>query len=64
MRWLEKVYKKVSELFRAELKNKYGLNQAEIEICLEITAEDFGYEVNLSLDKTVSKGVDQAEGAS
>lgn len=64
MRWLEKVYKKVSELFRAELKNKYGLNQAEIEICLEMAAEDFGHEVNLKLDKTESKGFDQGEGAS
>jgi RNA polymerase sigma-70 factor len=63
MRWLEKVYKKVSEGFRAELKNKHGLNPAEIDICLEIAAEDFGHEVNLNLDKT-SAGQDQAEGAS
>lgn len=52
MRWLEKVYKNVSERFRAELKSKYGLSPAEIEICLEIAAEDCGYEVNLNLDKT------------
>jgi RNA polymerase sigma factor (sigma-70 family) len=62
LRWLEKVYKKVSELFRAELKNKHGLNQAEIEICLEIAATDFGREVNLNPDKT--RSLDQAEGAS
>ena len=42
MRWLEKVYKKVSERFRSELKNKHGLNPAEIDICLEIATEDFG----------------------
>ena len=67
MRWLEKVYKKVSEGFRAELKNNHGLNPAEIEICLEIAAEDFGHEVNLNLDKPdkiPDAGQDQAEGAS
>lgn len=64
MRWLEKVYKRVAECFRAELKNKHGLNQSEVEICLEIAAEDFGHEVNLNLDKTEIKGFDQAEGAS
>lgn len=58
LRWLEKVYKKVSERFRAELKNKHGLNQAEIEVCLEIAAEDFGHQVSLNLDKTESKRFD------
>jgi RNA polymerase sigma-70 factor (ECF subfamily) len=40
MRWLEKVYQKVSVHFHAELANKHGLNPAEIEICKTIAAED------------------------
>jgi len=64
MRWLEKVYAKVAEHFRSELKDKHGLNQAEIEICLEIATEDFGQGVNLNLDKVESKPLDQTEGAS
>ena len=40
LRWLEKVYKKVSDRFHAELANKHGLNPAEIEICKAIATED------------------------
>jgi RNA polymerase sigma-70 factor len=40
MRWLEKVYRKVSDRFHAELKDKHGLNAAEIEICKSIATED------------------------
>lgn len=40
MRWLEKVYKKVSDRFHAELADKHGLNAAEIEICRNIATED------------------------
>jgi RNA polymerase sigma factor (sigma-70 family) len=64
MRWLEKVYKKVSDRFKSELKSKYGLNPAEIDICLEIATEDLGQGINLSLDKVENKTFDQAEGAS
>lgn len=42
LRWLEKVYRKVSDRFRAELAQKHGLNAAEIEICESIAAEDIG----------------------
>jgi RNA polymerase sigma-70 factor len=64
MRWLEKVYRKVSDRFHSELKNKHGLNPAEIDICLEIATEDFGQGVGLNLEKSESKTVSQAEGAS
>lgn len=40
MRWLEKVYRKVADRFRAELAEKHGLNAAEIEICKAIATED------------------------
>ena len=42
LRWLEKVYRKVAERFRAELAQKHGLKPAEIEICESIAAEDIG----------------------
>ncbi len=42
MRWLEKVYRKVSDRFRDQLARKHGLNAAEIEICESIAAEDVG----------------------
>lgn len=42
LRWLEKVYRKVSDRFRAELAQKHGLSAAEIEICESIAAEDIG----------------------
>lgn len=50
MRWLDKVYRKVADCFRSELKNKYGLNPAEIDICLDIATEDFGEGVSLNLE--------------
>lgn len=40
MRWLEKVYRKVSDRFQAELAANHGLNAAEIEICRSIATED------------------------
>jgi transposase len=71
MRWLENVYKKVSDGFRSELKNQYRLNPAEIDICLDIVTEDFGPGVGLNLDKpenrSLVKRVDEdcrVEGAS
>ena len=48
MRWLEKVYKKVSDQFHAELANNHGLNPAEIEICKAIATEDPGQGVRLN----------------
>jgi RNA polymerase sigma-70 factor len=56
MRWLEKVYKKVSDHFHAELANKYGLNPAEIEICKAIATEDPAQGVRLDACVTESEG--------
>jgi RNA polymerase sigma factor, sigma-70 family len=57
MRWLENVYKKVSDRFRSELKNQYRLNPAEIDICLDIVTEDFGPGVGLNLDKPENRNL-------
>jgi RNA polymerase sigma-70 factor len=40
MRWLEKSYAKVLQLFRAELRGKYELREDEIEICMELATQD------------------------
>src|SRR5258707_13690219 len=56
MRWLEKVYKKVSDHFHAELANKHGLNPAEIEICKAIATEDPGQGVRFEACVTESEG--------
>lgn len=40
MRWLEKSYAKVLQLFRLELRDKYGFKDEEIEICMSIATED------------------------
>jgi RNA polymerase sigma-70 factor len=71
MRWLDNVYRKVSDRFRSELKDKHGLNPAEIDICLDIATEDFGQGVGLNLERAENKsfskgeaGSCQAEGAS
>lgn len=64
MRWLEKVYRKVSDRFNAELTGKHGLKPEEIEICKSIAAED-PPEIelaNLSDRSKLKRGV--AEGAS
>ncbi len=47
MRWLEKVYQKVSDRFHAELADTHGLNAAEIEICRSIATEDPAQDVRL-----------------
>jgi RNA polymerase sigma-70 factor (ECF subfamily) len=44
MRWLEKVYGKVLEHFRGELKDKEGLKPEEIEMCVEMATEDLAPE--------------------
>ena len=40
MRWLEKSYAKVLQLFKSELASKHGLGQEEIEICLDLATQD------------------------
>src|SRR6185369_3028204 len=40
MRWLEKSYAKVLQLFRHELRDIHGLKDEEIEICMSIATED------------------------
>jgi len=40
MRWLERTYSKVLTHFKEDLKGKYGLSPAEIEICVEIAGSD------------------------
>jgi RNA polymerase sigma-70 factor len=61
MRWLDNVYRKVSDGFRSELKEKHGLNPAEIEICLEIATEDFGEGVGLNLEKAENANFSKRE---
>jgi len=61
MRWLENVYRKVSERFRTELKTNYGFNSAEIDICLKIATEDFGPGVGLNLDRFAKGGADESQ---
>ncbi len=40
MRWLEKTYGKVLELFTSELTEKHNLKKEEIEICMELATKD------------------------
>jgi RNA polymerase sigma-70 factor len=40
MRWLEKSYAKVLQLFRGELQAQHGLSDEEINICLELATQD------------------------
>jgi transposase len=40
MRWLEKTYGKVLELFTKELTEKHSLKKEEIEICMELATKD------------------------
>lgn len=40
MRWLEKTYGRVLELFISELTDKHSLNNDEIEICMELATKD------------------------
>jgi len=61
MRWLEKVYRKVSDRFHSELKNQHGLNPAEIDICLDIATENFGQGVGLNLEKVENKSFGKGE---
>ena len=50
MRWLEKCYAKVLQLFRDELTNVHKLRKDEIDICLGLATEDLaGTDVYKSL---------------
>ena len=40
MRWLEKCYDRVLELFRKELVEKHGLNDEQLDICIELATQD------------------------
>ena len=40
MRWLEKCYAKVLQHFRSELEGSHGLNENEIEICMDLAQQD------------------------
>ena len=40
MRWLEKSYQKVLQLFREELIGRHGLSADEVDICMELATED------------------------
>jgi RNA polymerase sigma-70 factor len=61
MRWLEKVYRKVSDRFHAELANKHGLSAAEIEICRSIATEDIGHSVKLNPITTANAKLSKGE---
>ena len=40
MRWLDKSYAKVLQLFKSELESTHELSGAEIEICLDLVTQD------------------------
>ena len=61
MRWLEKVYRKVSDRFQAELANKHGLTAAEIEICQSLATEDVGQSVKLNPTTTEKPNLSKGE---
>jgi RNA polymerase sigma-70 factor len=42
MRWLDKSYAKVLQLFRDELASTHRLTSAEVEICMDLVTEDLG----------------------
>jgi len=66
MRWLDKVYRKVSDRFHAELASKHGLKPEEIEICKAIAAEDPAQTITVSpvTESVMKKEEIQIEGAS
>jgi RNA polymerase sigma-70 factor len=43
MRWLDKTYTKILRSFRNHLRSAGGLNDGEIELCLEFAAEDLAH---------------------
>jgi len=44
MRWLEKVYSKVLQSFRAQLQERGGLKGEEVALCIEMATEDLAPE--------------------
>ena len=40
MRWLEKCYARVLEIFRSELTAKHGMKPEEVEICMDLALQD------------------------
>jgi RNA polymerase sigma-70 factor len=40
MRWLEKSYAKILEIFRTELFSTHSLSEEEVEICMELATQD------------------------
>jgi RNA polymerase sigma-70 factor (ECF subfamily) len=40
MRWLEKSYAKVLQIFRSELFSTHALSEEEVEICMQLATED------------------------
>ncbi len=40
MRWLEKSYARILELFLADLKGSHSMSQKEIDICLDLATQD------------------------
>jgi RNA polymerase sigma-70 factor len=40
MRWLEKCYARVLEIFKSELTSKYNLKVEEIDICMDLAMQD------------------------
>lgn len=40
MRWLDKSYSKILQLFKTELESTHELSSAEIEICLDLVTQD------------------------
>jgi hypothetical protein len=40
MRWLEKSYAKVLQLFREQLQSGHNLSGDEIELCMELATQD------------------------
>ena len=40
MRWLEKCYARVLEIFRGELTSQHGLKAEEVEICMNLALQD------------------------
>jgi RNA polymerase sigma-70 factor (ECF subfamily) len=40
MRWLEKCYERVLEVFKSELTAKHGMKPEEIEICMDLALQD------------------------
>jgi transposase len=40
MRWLEKSYAKILQIFRTELFSTHSLSEEEVEICMELATQD------------------------